>query len=282
MTEDSMRVESIESLIPSLEEHKDKIRSLVQIGSTVFGLNEKGSDIDVVVICTDEGYKPVNRVLYERMTENFKFQYSVYKPSRIERIFMTGSPFANSIRHGVVLKDDGFLKGLIENKEFPLKPTQEYYLDALNTLVYLRYYAPIMDIEKEIREDHGPKGMCIKSGECQGHSPGDLLATGLFRMLYITLPYRGCMPLSKADVVRFAGEVYGKRAVGVLNKCVEILRNDRWGVTIDEYILLKPFAVELFRECLRIVDARNNGDMLKTLRDAAGTARLVMGLVASK
>lgn len=30
----------------SLEKHKDKIRSLVQIGSTVFGLDEKGSEYE--------------------------------------------------------------------------------------------------------------------------------------------------------------------------------------------------------------------------------------------
>jgi hypothetical protein len=44
---------------------------------------------------------------------------------------------------------------------------------------------------------------------------------------------------------------------------------------LEEHRLLKPFAVKLFRECLRVVDLRNNRDMLKELRDFARAARLI-------
>lgn len=266
----------IKQLLSFSEEHREKIHSIILIGSVVFGFDEKGSDIDIVVICKEEGYEEVGHVLHKRMMdEGLKMQYSVCRPSHVEWIFMIGSPFANSIRHGVVLKDDGYLKSLLENKEFPLKPIREYYLEALKDIVYLRYYSPIIEIERKIKEDHGPEGICIKTGKCQGHAPGDILATGIFRMLYIRLSYRGYMPLSKADVLKFAGEIYGKKTFDVLNKCIEILRQERWYITVEEYRLLKPFAVKLFRECLRIVDLRNNGDMLKELRDSARAARLI-------
>lgn len=266
----------IKQRLSFLEEHREKIHSIVLIGSTVFGFDEEGSDIDIVVICKEEDYEEVSHVLHKRMMdEDLKIQYSIYIPSHVEWIFMIGSPFANSIRNGVVLKDDGYLKSLLENKEFPLKPIREYYLEALKDIVYLRYYFPIIDIEREIKEDHGPEGVCIKTGRCQGYAPGDILATGIFRMLYITLSHRGYMPLSKADVLKFAGEISGKKAVDVLNKCIELIRQGRWGVTVDEYRLLKPFAVKLFRECLRIVNLRNNRDMFKELRDSARAARLI-------
>ena len=259
-----------------LEEQREKAHSIVLIGSTVFGFEEEGSDIDIVVICKEDHFEEVSHALHRRMMgEEFKVQYTIYKPPHVERIFMIGSPFANSIRNGVVLKDDGYLKGLLTNKEFPLKPIREYYLEAFKDIVDLRYYFPIIDIERQIREDHGPEGICIKTGRCQGHAPGDILATGIFRMLYITLPNRGYMPLSKANVLKYAGEIYGKKAVDALNKCIELVRQDRWVVTVEEYRLLKPFAVKLFRECLRIVDLRNNRDVIKELRDSARAARLI-------
>ena len=266
----------IKQLLSFLEEQREKVHSIVLIGSTVFGFDEEGSDIDIVVICKKDHYEEVSHVLWKRMmSKDFKVQYSIYKPSYVERIFTIGSPFANSIRNGVVLKDDGYLKGLLTKKEFPLKPTQEYYLEALKDIVGLHYYFPIIDIEREIKEDHRPEGICTKIGKCQGHAPGDILATGIFRMLYMTLSHRGYMPLSKADVLKFADEIYGEKALDVLNKCIELIRQDRWGVTLDEYRLLKRFAVKLFRECLRIVDFRNNRDMFKELRDSARAARLI-------
>jgi len=263
--------------LPSfLEEQKEKIHSIVLIGSTVFGFEEEGSDIDVVVICKEGHYEEVSHGLHKRMMgEEFKVQYTIFKPSHVEWIFRIGSPFANSIRNGIVLTDDGYLKNLLTNKEFPLRPTREYYLEALKDIVDLRYYLPIIDIEREIRKDHGPEGICAKIGKCQGHAPGDILATGIFRMLYITLSYRGYKPLSKADVLKFAYEIYGEETPEVLNKSIELIRQDRWGVTVEEYRLLKPFAVKLFRECLRIVDSRNNEDMLKELRDSARAGRLI-------
>jgi predicted nucleotidyltransferase len=266
----------IKQLLSFLEEHREKVHSIVLIGSTVFGFDEKGSDIDIVVICKEENYDEVSHVLHKRMMdEGFKVQYSIYKSSHVEWIFTIGSPFANSIRNGVVLKDDGYLKGLLEKKEFPLKPKQEYYLEAFKDIVGLRYYFPIIDIEREIKEDHGQEGICTKIGKCQGHAPGDILATGIFRMLYMILSHRGYAPLSKADVTKYAAEIYSEKALDVLNKSTEIIRQERWGVTLEEYRLLKPFAVKLFRECLRIMDLRNKKDMLEELKDSARAARLI-------
>lgn len=266
----------IKQLPSFLEEEREKAHSIVLIGSTVFGFEEEGSDIDIVVICKEDHYEEVSHALHKRMMgEDFKVQYTIYKPPHVERIFMIGSPFAKRIRNGVVLEDDGYLKGLLGRKEFPLKPTREFYVEALKDIVFLRCYSPIIDIEREIKEDHGSEGVCIKTGKCQGHTPGDILATGIFRMLYITLSHRGYMPLSKVHVRRYADEIYGKKAFDVLSKCIELLRQDRWGVTVEEYRLLKPFAVKLFRECLRIVDFRNNRELIKELRDSARSARLI-------
>ena len=265
-----------EQVVSFLEKQREKVHSIVLIGSTVYGLAEEGSDIDIVVICKEDHYEEVSRALHGSETdEELKIQFTIYKPSHVEKIFIIGSPFANSIRNGVVLKDDGYLKDLLKKKKFPLKPTPEYYLEAFKEIIGLRYYFPIIDIERQIREDHGREGICTKTGNCQGHAPGDILATGILRMLYITLPYRGYMPLSKAEVLKLAAEIYGEKTLDALNKSVELIRGDRWGVTLDEYRLLKPFAVKLFVECLRIVDARKNRDILKELRDSARAARLI-------
>lgn len=276
LSSDNMMLTRINEQLSFFEEQPEKIHSIILIGSAVFGHQGKGSDVDLVVVCKEESYEDISHALDKRMIpEKFKVQYTIYKPSHVERIFTIGSPFANSIRNGVILKDDGYLNSLLKRKDFPLKPTREYYLKAFKDVVGLRYYFPIIDIERQIKKDHGPEGICSKTGDCQGHAPGDILATGILRMLYITLPHRGYMPLSKADVLRFATEIYGKKMLNALNKSIELIRQDRWGVTIDEYRLLKPFAVKLFRECLKVVDVRKNEGVIKELKDSARAARLI-------
>lgn len=101
-----------------LEEEREKVHSIVLIGSTIQGLAEQGSDIDIVVLCKERHYEEVSHALHGWETgEEHKIQCTIYKPSHVERIFLIGSPFANSIRNGMVWEDDGYLGGLLEKKE---------------------------------------------------------------------------------------------------------------------------------------------------------------------
>jgi predicted nucleotidyltransferase len=71
----------IKQLPSFLEEQMEMAHSIVLIGSTVFGFEEEGSDIDIVVICKEDHYEEVSHALHKRMMgEEFKVQYTIYKP----------------------------------------------------------------------------------------------------------------------------------------------------------------------------------------------------------
>ena len=265
------------NLISLPEKYTRLIHSIVLIGSYAVETEEKGSDIDIVLICKKAGYRETSDYLYERKLENFKdsdssarkIQYVCFDESKIQHIFKMGSPIAFAIRKGRVLKDDGFLKNFLEGND-PETPTREYYLFALESLAW-RYYYTLKSFETETRKDHASDGFCTKSGKCIGHSPADILATVIMRMLYIILPARGYMPFSKRDVQEFAEKVYGRHITEMLNKIFYIHRHEVFDITLDEYRVLKPFAVQLFREVLMVAGIRE--DTLKILKSAAMVCR---------
>ncbi|MEE9523146.1 MAG: hypothetical protein V3V59_00180, partial [Thermodesulfovibrionales bacterium] len=108
--------------------------------------------------------------------------------------------------------------------------------------------------------------------DCAGLSQGDVLAKTVMRMLYVTLPARGCMPLSKRDVVDYSSQIYGEGILKPLNKAIEIMRYENTPIYYSDYKSLKSLAVRLFREVLSIVGMKR--DVLRILKNAA---RLIRG-----
>lgn len=261
------------------------IRSIVLVGSTVLGHDDEGSDTDIVVVSdkadsddTEDKsfqFREALRDRFEAEDNLVKANYNLFSAKQIEHLFEVGSPYANSIRQGMILKDDGLIAGLIKDGRYPLKPTMEHYVESLKLILYQLYLSPIDQLEREIKEYHTPGSYCEE--ECQGHYPGDFLSIGIFRMLYLTLPLRGYMPLSKKEAMRYAVEIYGELAVTALGKALEILRQQKWAITADEdeYRIIKLFAVELFQDCMRLLDLPNNNEVKAILVSAAKVLRII-------
>jgi hypothetical protein len=103
-----------------------------------------------------------------------------------------------------------------------------------------------------------------------GHLTGDFLARVISRMLYVALPHRGLMPLSKPEAAALALEAYGRESWRPVALAMNVLRKDR-SISYRDFRTLFPFARRLFRECLKICD--RNPELLKALRQYAGVYR---------
>ena len=66
------------------------------------------------------------------------------------------------------------------------------------------YYRCALDLKREMLTDHGPDGLCTQNEKCMGRFSGDILARVISRMLYVTLPERGLLPLTKPEAVKMA------------------------------------------------------------------------------
>jgi hypothetical protein len=86
-------------------------------------------------------------------------------------------------------------------------------------------------------------------------------------MLYVTLPARGLLPVSKRQAVTMALESYGPRARRSVMLAMAVLRKER-GISFREFRTLFPFARELFRECLHVCGSKDPR-VLGSLRDHA-------------
>ena len=84
------------------------------------------------------------------------------------------------------------------------------------------------------------------------------------RMLYVTLPARGFLPLSRVQAREMAARAYGKEHLRAILLAMAILRKER-GITHKEFKVLFPFAKRLFRECIEICGARDRR-VLEALR----------------
>ncbi|MGD0233495.1 MAG: nucleotidyltransferase domain-containing protein [Syntrophorhabdales bacterium] len=255
-------IETIEDvkkqILATLAPYLDGLHSVVLIGSWAHGAEEEGSDVDVVVICKQEAYKRVSQAIWNlRMStvdEQPDFAYDVCDQKRIREPFTLGSPYANAIRHGLVLIDDGFFRALVRNPEYPLSPGMAYYAHAFRRFILPWFLDVVIRLDRQIREDHGPGGICA-DGECLSHTEGDILAMLISRMLYITLPSRGYLPLSKKQLLDYSLKVYGADIRAPLAKAVEIARENR-AADYDEYRLLRPVARKLLREVVSLLDKR--------------------------
>jgi len=125
-----------------------------------------------------------------------------------------------------------------------------------------------VDLKREIHRDHGHGGICSEGKECVGHFKRDILARVISRMLYVTLPEMGLLPLTKHDLKPMAEEVYGKEPEKAITLALQVLREDR-AINDKEFHLMFPFARRLFRECIRVCGKRNRRVIEALRRNAA-------------
>ncbi len=263
--------------ISFLSPYYNIIESIVLVGSAAYGLQKKGSDTDIVIICKDDGYNKVREVVFQREIEEHwngsqkgKIEFTVLSSEIVKREFQLGSPFSQSIRHGVILKSGGFIEKLKKRYQSSI-PTKKYVIKALYEGIATQYFGALARLGSEIKKGHGENGACTLAGRCLGHAPADKLANVIMRMLYLTLPLRGFMPLTKSDVQTFVCDIYGIRYSKATEKVILMLRNETKSIRSDDYLLLKEFAAKLFREILHEVGITK--EILRILKDASFMAR---------
>jgi len=264
---------------------KGLTHSLILFGSYGLGHAGKHSDLDFLVLLKDsDKAKRLSFILhdYESHIRNgirpVQIQIVDLTEKQIEFLFRVSSPLVHSARVGVVIRDDGYFRALL-SKAYPKWPTKEYAVEAFARWIVWQYFESAVRLRREIKKDHGPEGWCTRHGSCLGHLSGDILARVISRMLYVTLPERGFMPLSKFQARQMAAESYGKEYLRAILISMAVLRKER-GISFREFQLLYPFAKKLFRECLRICrkdprvldalkrNARIYGEELKMARTA--------------
>ncbi len=248
-----------------LDSYREWIHSLVMFGSYALGKAGCHSDIDFLVLLkAGEKVRRIRRILFD-----FKLSLGNYNESQapveiqivdfdekgIEHVFELSTPLAHAARHGVVIQDDGWFKTLL-SRPYPKWPTKEGAVVAFTRWIVWMYYRCAINLKREMLTDHGPEGLCTQNGKCMGHFSGDILARLISRMLYVTLPERGYLPLCKPEAVKMAVEVYGRTSWRSVALAMNVLRKDR-AITYHEFQVMMPFARKLFRECMRICGPRN-------------------------
>jgi predicted nucleotidyltransferase len=259
-----------------LDPYRRWIRSLVLFGSYALSLAERGSDIDLLVVLKEGGMarEIKNRLFHvgfdlsdpPEKTEAIQIQIVALDEKEIHHLFRLSTPLAHAIREGLIVWDDGFFHSLLARRYFKW-PTRDAAEEAFVLWIIGQYYLCAVDLKSEIRRDHGPEGVCNKEGGCVGHFKGDILARVISRMLYVTLPERGMLPLTKHELRGMAEEAYGKDSEEAISLALRVLRQDR-AIDDREFRVMFPFARRLFRECIRIC-GRNNPRVRQALRSYA-------------
>ena len=266
-----------------LEPHLAMLRGAVLVGSTVFGSRCGGSDIDIVLITRDQSFELFCEYLFEKEIDaaltglhTSRIEFTVLSESQVEALFRLSSPFSYSIRHGLVLFDTDYLKGLAQTP-YPARPPREYYLTMFSEHIVSQYFSALKKGEEEIRRKGCSDGCCQARQECRGLTSMAALPHLLIKMLYLTLPARGLMPLTKNDAVDFAEIFYRQDIADGVKNAVALVRNGKKNVLFSEYRMLKKTAVRLFGEILAILGRQN--DVKGIVRDAAylvrGSYRLI-------
>ncbi|MDL1962228.1 MAG: nucleotidyltransferase domain-containing protein [Deltaproteobacteria bacterium] len=268
-----------------LESYRKWVHSLVLFGSYALGQVASRSDVDFLVLLKrGDKVRRIRSVLFDfklNLGSDYEGKAPVeiqivdFDEKGIEHVFELSTPLAHAVRHGVVIRDDGWFKTLL-SRPYPKWPTKEAALEAFTRWIVWQYYRCAVDLKREMLADHGPDGLCTKNGKCMGHFSGDILARVISRMLYVTLPERGFLPLCKPEAVAMALEVYGRDVCRPVALAMDVLRKDR-AITYQEFRVMFPFARSLFRECIRICGPKNpevikalrlNANMYKRLRKA--------------
>ncbi|MBW1699612.1 MAG: nucleotidyltransferase domain-containing protein [Deltaproteobacteria bacterium] len=272
---------AIKEIKEYFDTYKEWIHSVVLFGSYALGQAGSHSDVDFLVLLKKgKQVDRIRKIIFDfrlnlkRSIANedpVEIQIVDFDEKGIEHIFELSTPLAHAARHGVVIRDDGWFKTLL-SRPYPKWPTKEASIHAFTQWIVWMYYRCAIHLKHEMLTDHAPEGLCTQSGRCVGHFSGDILARVISRMLYVTLPARGLLPLCKPDVVRMA-EVYGKSSLKPVVLAMDVLRNDR-AITYCEFQVMMPFARKLFRECIRICGPKNQA-VIKALRREADIYRRI-------
>jgi len=246
----------IRSRLSYLQAFRHSLHSIVVVGSAAHGARDSGSDIDIVVICKKKGFDSVqNAVCEQEMDEASSgrqdpvIEYTLLDPSQTQKLFKTASPFAYALRRGEVLEDDGYLENLTGGRH-PRAPGRRYVLTALYENIIVPYYGSFHALEKNAKKNHCSRECCIERAGCEGLAKGGIPARVIMRMLYVTLPLNGRMPLTKGDVIAFAAQVYGEESAETVRKAARMARNDKAPVYFTDYQQFKRLAGALYREIL--------------------------------
>lgn len=244
-----------------LDSYRKWIHSLLMFGSYALGRAGRYSDVDFLVLMKKGKHVSRFRQTLFDLKLNFRkkskdpvdIQIVSFDEKSIKCLFEISTPLAHAFRHGVTIWDDGCFKTLL-SRPYPKWPIREAAVKAFTNWIVWLYYRCAIDLKREILADHGPFGICTH--KCIGHFNGDLLARVISRMLYVTLPDRGFLPLCKPEAVYMAIESYGRKAWRPVCLAMNILRHER-SISFREFQVLFPFAEKLFRECIQICGPEN-------------------------
>jgi hypothetical protein len=263
----------LEFLKPILKD----LHSMVVIGSSAYSINEDNSDIDIVIISKKDGFERVRDIVFEHEIDlslkgdKKKKEYIVLGPDYTEEMFRLSTPFSFSIRYGVILKDDGYLNNLFK-KYHPSLPEPSYYFKAFYEYVAIQYYGSLTKLERDIKETGCSRDCCFnKKEDCKGLSNVEMFLKVILRMLYITLPAKGYIPLTKTDLVQYVRNLYGKDWATGVEEIINLSRTSPQSIYYDQYLKFKPIATGLFRETIDILGKK--AEVIKVLRDAASMVR---------
>lgn len=249
------------------------IHSLVVVGSSAYGCRRPNSDIDLVVITTAGGHEKVCEVLFEKELEESlggvkaECEWTVLSSGDTERLFQLSSPFASAIRYGAVLRDDGYLV-LLRGRRYPLRPAREYYRTCLAEKILTPYYALLKELHHR-----GKKGSA--AGDVL--FPADKLARLIIQMLYVTLPARDLVPLTKNDLAVHMQRAYGPEAANTAALIISLARDSRPLSDPQHCQILKHLAVRLFKEILRLTGIDH--EIKSLLADGAKLSRRAYALI---
>ncbi len=254
---------AINEIKAKLDSYKKWIHSLLLFGSYALGRAGRHSDVDFMVLMKKgEHVSRFHKTLLDlklafrkKSKDPVDIQIVSFDEKSIKCLFELSTPLAHAVRHGVVIWDDGWFKTLL-SRPYPKWPTREAAVKAFTHWIVWLYYRCSTDLKREILAHHGPVGICTQRGKCIGHFGGDLLTRVISRMLYVTLPDRGFLPLCKPEAVNMAIESYGREAWRPVCLAINILQKDR-SISFREFQVLFPFAKKLFRECLQICGPEN-------------------------
>jgi predicted nucleotidyltransferase len=249
----------IRSRLSFLQSFRDSIHSIAVVGSAAHGSNERGSDVDIVIVCKKDGLDAVLSAVAEREMDDALrgpvdrvLEFTVVSPSQTEKLFELASPFAFALCRGLVLDDDGYLASLADRH--PRVPGRKYALTALYQSIMVPYYGSFRSLHRNAKGRSCSSECCRdRRSACEGIASADVPVSVIMGMLYVTLPLRGCMPLTKEDVIAFTRLVYGDESAEAVHIAVDLARNKGTPIYYTEYQQFKRFAGMLYREILGAV-----------------------------
>ncbi|MDY6792061.1 MAG: nucleotidyltransferase domain-containing protein [Thermodesulfobacteriota bacterium] len=261
---------AINEIKAKLDSYKKWIHTLLMFGSYALSQAGRHSDIDFLVLMKKGKHVggfhktllDLKLALRKKSKDPVEIQIVSFDEKSIKCLFKLSMPLAHAIRHGVVIWDDGWFETLL-SRPYPKWPDRGAAVKAFTQWIVPLYYRCSIDLKREISAHHGPVGICTQQGKCIGHPDGDLPARVISRMLYVTLPDRGFLPLCKPEVINMAVESYGRKAWRPVCLAFNILQKDRL-ITFGEFQVLFSFAKTLFDECIRICGPENP-EVIKSL-----------------